>query len=1227
MATCLRFLSIFYFVCQYLIQVAQAQEFHADIELYTIKNGLSQSTINRIAQDSLGFIWVATQDGLNRFDGYSFRVFRHDPDDSTSIADNYLTDLKADGQGKLWMFSNQIVDCFDPVTEKATHYSQILRQLPNWSPLDVINLFTAPINNLIFFSGQNGLIVLDPARKTAKRYQNQPENPRSLISNSVSYVLEDNDGIIWVGTRKGLCQFNPGTQDFNYFSPAIEAKDKFKEGNINVIYIDKKNQMWLGGTSGLHQFDRMTSRYSLITSKLNGAVLDSEHPVSGITEDDNGNLWLLTYGNGIKIYDPKLQKLVAVLNTTDGMGKLSSDFLNSVFRDKSGIIWVGTDGAGLNKIDSRKPKFSTISALNYAISDPVTMSVFEDADGLIWVGTFGGGVNVIDRQTHQVKTFRAGDPGGGISKSDRIMVLYKDRTGLFWIGTQNGGISSYDPISKAVKYYKIYSVLNPATEILMVVSVYEQKNGTLLIGTSQGVYEFLRESGEFKPFKPGIIPPYPTNSITEYEQWLYFGTDDGLVVLDLLTNKTMIFTFNESVSQSLSHNTVNNVSVDQKGRIWVSTVRGLNLFNQEKGTFKRYFEKTGLPNSFIYCVLPDEQGNLWISTNGGLSRFSPDLPEKIQLRNYDESDGLQSNEFNQGAFFFNHVTKTMFFGGINGINYFKPSEIRDNPHLPPIVVTNFKKLNTTVNLLPFINTGKVVELDYRDYFFSFEFAALDYTNPAKNQYQYKLDGFDKDWVSIGNRRFITFTNIDPGTYTLLVRATNNDGIMNEAGIKINIEIIPPFWRTKTFIISILIFIISCIAGYIRYRAVHLQLRNRELETIVQQKTSELKTSYEQLRISQEKLIQTEKMRVVGQLSSGIAHDLNNILSIILGSATLLSRKLTEATDKHRAAIIEKAALDGAYIISRLQEFSKQSPEDHLVKTDINMILQDVIEMTSYRISERQKRENITIQFVDRRKAIPSVLGNPSELRSSFTNLVLNAIDAFHDHGTITLETCEKEPGKIQIIISDTGSGMDRETTNRIFEPFFTTKGIKGSGLGLSQVFGTISRHNGTIEVSSEPGKGTSFVTTLPTIGETETSETEQSNFDTRTHQLPTGNVILVIEDEEEIRSIYQQILDDLGIPGLYAATGEDGLEYWFSEKDKINLIITDIGLPGISGWDFIREVRKNRKEIPIMVITGWGNEITASQIKELAVNKVITKPFTIAQLVSDIQALLPVNTD
>lgn len=1203
--------------------MVRAQDLHVSVELFTIRNGLSQSTINRIAQDSLGFIWVATQDGLNRFDGYSFRVYRHDPDDSTTIADNYVTDLKTDGHGKLWMFSNQVVDVFDPVTEKATHYSSLLRQLPNWSPLDVTNLFTAPINNLVFFSGQNGLIVLDPVKKTVKRFQNQASNPRSLISNSVSYVLEDNDGLIWIGTRKGLCQFNPGTQDFTYFSPAVDPKDKFKEGAINIIFIDKRNQMWLGGSSGLHQFDRMTARYSHINSEYNTITLDDGHPISDITEDENGNLWLLTYGGGLKIYNPKEKKIIAVLSSSTGYGKLSSDFLNALYRDRSGIIWVGTDGAGLNKIDPRKPKFSTISSSDYQISDPVAMSVFEDSDGLIWIGTFGGGINIVDTKTRKVTTYRAGENKTGIPSSDRIMVLFKDLNGLVWIGTQNGGISSFNPVTKSVKRYKVNSFVNPAAEILMIVSMLQTSNGSLLIGTAQGVFEFKADSDEFKPYKPGIIPPFPINTIAESGSTLFFGTDDGLVIFDSKSNKTIIKTFSENSSESLSHNTVNHVSIDKKGRIWVSTVRGLNQYLPETGLFKRYFEKTGLPNSFIYCVLPDEMGNLWISTNGGLSRFSPDLPEKTQLRNYDESDGLQSNEFNQGAFYFSKKTGIMYFGGINGVNYFKPSEIRDNSYLPPIAITNFKKLNNSVNLLPFINNEKVVELDYRDYFFSFEFAALDYTNPVKNQYQYKLEGFDKEWVSIGNRRFITFTNIDPGNYTLLVRATNNDGVLNEAGIRVNIEIIPPFWKTKTFIVSVFIFLIGCIAFYIRYRAIHLQMRNKELETIVQQKTAELKSSYEQLRISQEKLLQTEKMRVVGQLSSGIAHDLNNILSIILGSATLLSRKLNEVSEKHRVSIIEKAALDGAYIISRLQEFSKQLPEDHLVKTDINNILQDVIEMTSYRINERQKRENITIQFIDQRKPIPLILGNPSELRSSFTNLILNAIDAFHDNGSIHLQTIEKEPGKIQVTITDTGSGMDKETTNRIFEPFFTTKGIKGSGLGLSQVFGTISRHNGTIEVSSEVGKGTSFITTLPTLGEFEAIESEQTNFDTRSGQLKTGNVILVVEDEEEIRSIYQQILDDLGIPGLYAATGEDGLDYWFTENQKINLIISDIGLPGISGWDFIREVRKSQKDIPILVITGWGNEITASQIKELAVNKVITKPFTISQLVSEIQTLIP----
>jgi len=1219
----MRFGVLLFGVFHYLPLLSQV--FTGSPEHFTIREGLSQSTVNRIAQDSLGFIWIATQDGLNRFDGYQFKVFKHDPEDSASISDNYFQDLKTDGNGNLWLLTSQGIDRFNPVTEKAVHYTPLLKQIPNWSPLQTSSLYIAPLNNLVFLGGSSGLIVLDPASGQVKRFQSQSGNPKSLISNSIHTVFEDPDGRIWIGTRQGVSQYFPQTEEFRFYPPPVLAagNKKFAGGTLNSIHLDKKNQMWFAGSAGLHLFDRMTEQYYHFPVSIPPLSNGPAPSILDFTEDNSGNFWLLTYGAGLQIYSPASGKIIASVTVESSRKKLGSNFLNSIFRDRSGLIWTGSDGAGLTRFDPRKPKFHLITQETYPLSDPVSMSVVEDQKGNLWVGSFGAGITVFNPDKSVVTHLTAGpDPSRNL-QSNQVMIIYPDKSGMIWIGTQDQGLARLNPETRRITRYPLPSIISPGSFAVMVISACETTSGDFLIGTTQGVFLYNREKDHFEPFKPGLLPSFPTNSIKEIGNTLYFSTDNGLVEMPVSGGRVKIRTHSDADNSTLSQNTVNYTGTDSENRIWVCTARGLNLYSPESGTFKRYFEKEGLPSSFIYGFLPDDAGNLWLSTNAGIVRFSPDKDKQNQIRVYDESDGLQSNEFNQGAFSIGQHTGYYYFGGINGINYFKPAEIADNPHIPPVIISGFKKLDSQENLLPYLNSDRILQISYQDYFFSFEFAALDFTNPGKNQYMYKLEGFDKDWIRTGSRRFITFTNLDPGNYVLWIRGSNNDGVWNEAGLKINLEIIPPYYKTTWFYLMVILVLIAIITGYIRYRALHLQRKNAELEILVREKTTQLSDSYEQLRISQEKLVQTEKMRVLGQLSSGIAHDINNILSIILGSASLLARRVKEEPQLQKVGIIEKAALDGAYIISRLQEFSKQQKENHLIKTDVYAILGDVIEMTSYKIADRNRKENIAITVQDNRKEIPPVLGNPSELRSGFNNLVLNAIDALETNGEIRISSSRKGRNHIQIRIEDTGIGMDEETQKRIFEPFFTTKGIKGSGLGLSQVFGTISRHNGTIEVQSNPGIGTVFTVLLPVYSENTPTEPDLIPPGQEEKHLNTRGSILVLEDEEEIRSIYQQILEDLQLHGIYAPTGEEALSVWDHDHDQISLIISDIGLPGISGWDFIREIRKTNQIIPILVITGWGNELHPQQIKDLSVTKVITKPFTLHQLVTEIQQILP----
>jgi len=1196
-----------------------------------IPQGLSQNSANAIIQDKSGYIWVATQDGLNKFNGYEFTVFKHKQSDSTSIRDNFILSLLIDNNGDLWVGTSFGLDRLKSGSNQFEHYS-LQNKKKNKKVNETINSLAQDKNGNIWIATLEGLYILNPKTNEMKSFETIISRNDSLPSKIIYKLFSDHKQNIWIGSSKGLSHYDFNKKSLlNYFSDS-EIQNSLPSNVVISMAEDTLNILWIGTTNGLASFDQNSGVFTRFQNDPKNEISLSNNYISSLFVDKYNNLWVGTTGGGLNKLDRPTGFFYHNLNSIDNLNSVGHNDILSIFEDRTQVLWVGSDGGGLSLYDGKPPKFNHIygqTNVTNSISSNDIWSIYDDEEGIVYVGTNNGGLNIISTNG-TISAYEKNEANPFSISSNSVYSILKDKKGNLWIGT-GYDLDKFDSKTKKFSHH-LSKTLKSRVSIRF---LSEGSDGVIWCGNSSGLISYNTETSEIIEFKSiendssTITAGQVTAFFKDSKNRTWVGTSSGLNLFDPISKKFRRFIHDSQNPNSICYPSIQSIKEDKNGNIWLGTGLGLCVFNPSQNQFKSYFEDDGLPNACIYNILEDKSGYFWLSTNNGLSKFDPlkvysaGKGQTTSLfRNFSKEDGLQSNEFNHGAAF-RSETGELFFGGINGFNRFFPDKIVDNNYIPQIVITEFKILDSPAN---FRKIGDRIVLNSLENVFSFEFASLDYTNPSDNQYAYKLENFDNDWIYSGTRRFISYTNLDAGDYVFRVIGSNNDGIWNKEGASIKLTIIPPFWKTKAAYFFYLFSVIAFIYGIIRWRAFRLESEKRTLEKLVTEKTSELKSSYEQLRKSQDQLIHTEKMRVIGQLASGIAHDINNILSIILGSSEILLNNSNDIVTIKRINTISKAASDGATIIRRLQEFSKNEYA-HITETvNLNEILVEVIEMTTYLVVEKKKKENINVSFKHDFGEIPPISGNASELRSVITNIIINAIDSFAKSGNIYIKTVRKNSEMVELTFRDEGKGIEKEILDRIFEPFFTTKGTRGSGLGLSQVYGIISRHNGNINVESEYGKGTLITVQIPVSQMAEIVGSSNS-IDLQTapqliNETPNINqkVILIIEDEAEIRGIYNNILLDMGHEPVFAASGEEGIEKW--KTGKYDMIISDIGLPGISGWDFIKSVRAENDDIPILVITGWGNEITSDRVSSNHINKIITKPFKFDQFINYVNELL-----
>jgi ligand-binding sensor domain-containing protein/class 3 adenylate cyclase/predicted metal-dependent HD superfamily phosphohydrolase len=837
----------------------------------SLKEGLSQSTVNSILQDKRGFMWFATQDGLNRYDGYTFTVFKHSLQDTNSISDNFIHAIVEDIYGNIWAATDAGLNSYNPETGRFTRYlAQPYNK--NWLGGNTIHALAADKNGNIWVgTADAGLYYFDVKAKLFKAYKSDYSDT-TISSNAIQCLYIDKNENLWIGTvGGGLNLFDSKNKKFKVYQESA-TETSISNNLVWSVFEDSEGFIWIGTNNGLNRFDTKMQTFKHYKNKPGDIFSLSNNIVKSILEDNQGNIWVATTGGLNKLnkatgtftrfqYQPYIQT------------SLSNDNLFSLYQDRTGNMWVGTN-KGICKFDNAKQNFIHYRNIPYeenSINNDVIWSIYQDSQGILWVGTEEG-LNKIDRKLFKVKHFKHGASKRNSKFNEYVFALFEDSDGVLWLGT-DGGIYSFNKLNETFTLFKTPAKDISPLEDKRVYTIFEDTRKNLWIGTKEGLYIIDKSRKKIKHF---VNNPSDSTSISnniirtiikDKNNTIWIGTNGGglnkAIVVENEGDFTVHFKAYQAAKGGLNNNIILSIYEDKNGFFWIGTYGGgLNKFDPSTGSAEAFTEKNGLSNNVVYGVYSDSNENLWMSTNKGISMFNP---HKRQFINYYENDGLQSNEFNIGAHYQSKKGE-LFFGGINGLNSFFPDKISINTIPPQVVLTDFQIINKHVYpgenspLKKSISETEELILSYKDDVITFEFAALHYTSPEANRYAYMMEGFDEGWNYVDTRRQASYTNLDPGTYTFRVKASNSDGIWNEDGVKLTIIITPPFWMRWWFRITFILGIIGIIFYFYRIRINHINSQKKYLEKLVRERTLEIVQQNEKIR-KQNELLAIEKEKV------------------------------------------------------------------------------------------------------------------------------------------------------------------------------------------------------------------------------------------------------------------------------------------------------------------------------------------------------------------------------
>ena len=1160
--------------------------------------GLSNSTVEAIAQDYRGFMWMGTRDGLNLYDGKQITVFRK-LKKKGGISDNFIKFIYEDKGHTLWIGTINGLNKYDPSTKSFTSY---FHQPGNTGSIsgNTINCILEDQQRNLWIATDNGLNILDRKTGQFKRVNHLPANS---TAEGVSYIFQDKTGRIWVASPKGLSCYDRIQKKFSTSLPNPQLKIKVIQqdgdgklwlatensglvlfdpvtytyktyrhkdadpsslGNDQVLslVVDKAWKVWVGTINGgLNIFDKQTDSFIKYTYEPGKIAGLSQRTISSIFEDKQGNFWIGTHRGGVNLYNPDAKKFNVFREEPNGHG-LSYNDVKCFEEDYKGQIWVGTDGGGLNLFNEKNRTFKTY---RNRINDPSSLSsdavldITADQQQRLWIATWGGGLNLMNLATGLFTRFmhRENDPGS--ISSDFVQNVYEDRKHVLWIGTYFGGLNRFDP--STLKFTRITS--DPAGKTKLkgnnIVAINEDDKGNLWIGTDDGGLNRLDQQTQ------------------QFEH--YFDKEDRKPDI------RVIFT-------------------DHKKRLWIGQ-SGLYLYDAVKNKFNLFTDKAGLSHNFIKGITEDQNGNLWISTANGLVKLDP---ETKKTNTYNTGDGLQAMEFEANAYMKSRSGE-IFFGGINGFNTFRPEEIRNNKYVPPVYITGFQLFNKEVNidsadspLKQDISLTKTLELNYRQSSLSFSFAALNYLAPENNTYAYKLIGLDKTFNYTSSENKAYYTNLSPGEYEFLVIAANNDGVWNRTGTRIKIVITPPWWLTWWAKLLLL----CCIAGstyaIIRYRH-NLQLKKLE---------EEKKEEVHQLQL---------------EFFTNISHEFRTPLTLILGPLEKLQADITTPEVTHAYQIMYRNAKRLMNLINELMDFRKAESGTlklNVTPGNITVFLNEILD--EFSIWAQQKNITFTIEnkitdtgdlFFDRQifeKILLNVINNAFKYTNNGGSVqitLFNNEDQFIPSYQNELKIPNDYTAKryVYVLVADSGIGISAESIAHLFQRYYRVRSTHlGSGIGLAFVKTLTLLHKGFIRVYSERNKGTEIMIAVPVDAEDYTTDEhwlrdktylpEHFNLENyllidesaaavnpeNQHITLDSKHILLVEDNNELRTFIRNALSS-HYTIIEANDGAEGLK--MAKEKYPNLIISDIMMPNMNGIELCRHIKNDdlTRHIPFILLS------------------------------------------
>ena len=1114
-----------------IIPAFEQQQKNLRFERYTIDQGISSDRISTLAQDNLGYIWAGTDAGVSRYDGYGFTVYRTIPGDTSSLSDNNVNVILADRFGTLWAGTRDGLNRYNRATDTFQRIHHDAGD-PNSIPGDAIFSIYESASGELWFGTDNGLAKYD--RKTESfisRWQTAG-GAVSLEGLTVTSISEDKAGNLWIGTnRNGLFRFNPADKSLQPVTKDQTRGESFPSRNISKVLVDSSGKIWIGFLPDiiakgvkLEDSPHGLGRYNPDTRQFTLYLYDSvKQPgiwnwISDILETSDHTIWVTSMHSktgieaGLHRFDPATGKFTRFTNDPYDPFSLSWSYGQTIFEDRDKNLWVGTS-RGLNKADRSRWQMGLVMVNS---KEPFSLlnnfyGIEEIDEDVIWFGLDGLGLIEWNRKAGTVRH----NPVDSL-KTDEIHVIRKDHDGMIWLGDAGEGLRRIDPKTKHLDRFMHQDDDSASICGNFISDILIGHDNTVWIATSNGLGRFNRTEGNFTNWRNhGDFNEMSGTSLSAlYEDKkgnLWIGTKEhvydpvvtlasGLMKFDVKTNRFQSYRHDPNDPGSLSNDAIYAIAEDRRGNIWIGTNNGLNRFDVKTEKFQVFLEVNGLPSPTIVGIIAGENGILWLSTQNGLSRFDP---ETNAFRNFTKADGLQANRFNEHSYF---RTKSgeLIFGGVAGANYFDPDGITGNQLKPELLITRFFKKDEEYRFAKPLEELGSLTLKWNDNFIGFEYLAINYRSTQLTRYEYRLEGFQKEWIEAGSRRYVSYTNLQPGTYKFRVRAENSDGILSKQDAVMVIRIKPPFWRTWWAYGFYLVLLAGGIftVDRIQHRRVIQKERERSREKEVAQ-AKEIEQAYNDLKATQSQLIQSEKMASLGELTAGIAHEIQNPLNFVNNfsevSNELIDEMKEEITKDNKAdafAIaddikqnLEKILHHGRRadaIVKGMLQHSRSS-SSLIEPADINALADEYLRLAYHGLRAKDKSFNSGM-VTDYDATIGTVRIIPQDIGRVILNLITNAFYSVTEkknqnpagfEPTVTVTT-RKTGDKVEITVKDNGSGIPQKVVDKIFQPFFTTKPAgQGTGLGLSLSYDIIKSHGGELKVKTAEGQGAEFSIILP----------------------------------------------------------------------------------------------------------------------------------------------------